>query len=268
MAYLLNGSVWSYTFLSVIIVSAISFIGVFTLSLKKNYLEKILILLVSLSAGVMLGDAFIHLIPEAAESGFTLTTSLLILLGIILFFLLEKAVWWNHCHHAEHHHAHHHAHNHPKKRPQPFAIMNLFGDALHNFIDGILIAGSFIVNIPLGITTTIAVILHEIPQEIGDFGVLLHGGFKKARALLFNFISALFAVIGAVVTLLIGNSITTLPEYLIPFTAGSFIYIAASDLIPQIHHHNTIKSKASRSLLELLVFILGMVIMYGLLFLE
>lgn len=262
MFELVNGGVWSYTLLSVIIVSAISFVGVLVLALKKDYIEKILILLVSLAAGVMLGDAFFHLLPEAAKSGFKLETSFLLLLGITTFFILEKFVQWKHCHHT-----HHTKESH--KRPYPFAVMNLIGDGLHNFIDGILIAGSYLVSIPLGIATTLAVVLHEIPQEIGDFGVLLHGGFKKAGALLFNFLTGLTAVLGALITLVLGRDFISLPEYLIPFTAGGFIYIAASDLIPQIHdHNNTNKAKVRQSILELLVFMLGIFAMYALLFLE
>ncbi len=250
-----ESGVWSYTLLSVLIVSLLSFIGVFAISLKKKLLDKVLILLVSLSAGVMLGDAFIHLIPEAASSGFTLQVSLAILAGITLFFIMEKFVHWRHCH------------LHPsEKHPQSYAIMNLLGDGLHNFIDGMLIAGSFLVDIRLGIATTIAVVLHEIPQEVGDFGVLLHGGFKKREAMWFNFLTALFSVLGAVIVLAIGKASALVPQFLIPFTAGGFIYIAASDLIPQIHHH--VEKHWRQSVLELVVFVFGIVAMYGLLFLE
>ncbi len=256
-----NGGAWSYTILSVLIVSLISFVGVLALAIKKDILNRALILLVSLSAGVMLGDAFLHLIPEAAASGFSMTTAISLLSGITLFFILEKLVQWKHCHHTAHT-------PEAKKRPMPYAVMNIIGDGLHNFIDGILIAGSYLVNVQLGIATTIAVVLHEIPQEIGDFGVLLHGGFKKTGAIIFNFLTGLTALIGAIMTLLLGQIMSSVPEYLIPFTAGGFIYIAASDLIPQIHSHNVSTSEAKQSALELLVFILGMVIMYGLLFLE
>jgi zinc and cadmium transporter len=250
-----NGGVWYYTLLSVIIVSIVSLTGIIAISIKKKLLDKLLILLVSLSAGVMIGDAFLHLIPEAAENGFTMTLSLMILLGIVLFFILEKFIHWRHCH------------IHPsKKHPHSYVIMNLVGDALHNFIDGLIIAGSYMVDIRLGMVTTIAVILHEIPQEVGDFGVLLHGGFSKLKAIFFNFLTALTAIIGAVVALTLGSTMASLPEYLIPFTAGGFIYIAASDLIPQIHQHKDKNLK--QSVLELLVFIVGIIAMYGLLFLE
>ncbi|MBT6402651.1 ZIP family metal transporter [Candidatus Woesearchaeota archaeon] len=253
--FLFNGNIWVYTLLSVVIVSLISLVGVMAISIKKNALNKMLILLVSLSAGVMIGDAFLHLIPEAAANGFTTQTALLILMGITFFFILEKFIHWKHCHL-------HPSHNH---KPS-YVIMNLVGDAVHNFIDGLLIAGSFLVDIRLGFATTFAVILHEIPQEIGDFGVLLHGGFSKSKAILFNLVTATFAILGAIVGLLLSSVIRFLPEYLIPLTAGGFIYIAASDLIPQIHQHKD--KRMSQSFLELLIFVLGILMMYGLLFLE
>ena len=253
--FLFNGNIWVYTLLSVVIVSLISLVGVMAISIKKNALNKMLILLVSLSAGVMIGDAFLHLIPEAAANGFTTQTALLILMGITFFFILEKFIHWKHCHL-------HPSHNH---KPS-YVIMNLVGDAVHNFIDGLLIAGSFLVDIRLGFATTFAVILHEIPQEIGDFGVLLHGGFSKGKAIFFNLVTAMFAILGAVVGLLLSSVIRFLPEYLIPLTAGGFIYIAASDLIPQIHQHKD--KRISQSFLELLIFVLGILMMYGLLFLE
>lgn len=250
-----GGGVWIYTLLSVIVVSLVSLVGILTFSMNKKTLNKVLIFLVSLSAGVLIGDAFIHLIPEAAEEGFTLNLSLLILGGITLFFILEKFIHWKHCHlHPSHDH-----------KPS-YVTMNLIGDAVHNFIDGLLIAGSFLVDIRLGLATTFAVILHEIPQEIGDFGVLLHGGLSKKKAIAFNIVTAMFAILGAIVALVMSSMIRFLPEYLIPLTAGGFIYIAASDLIPQIHHHKD--KRISQSFLELLIFVLGIAMMYGLLFLE
>jgi len=163
---------WIYTLTAVVIVSLVSFLGVLTLAFKLDVLKKILMYLVSLSAGALLGGAFFHLIPEAAESmGFGLRLGLYILSGIILFFALEKIICWRHCHIPT-----------SKDHPHPIALMNLVGDALHNFIDGMIIAASFLVSIPLGISTTIAVLLHEIPQEMGDFGVLVDGGFRRMKA--------------------------------------------------------------------------------------
>jgi zinc and cadmium transporter len=242
--------------LSVFIISLISFIGVFTLSIKTKNLKKILIYLISFSAGALLGDTFIHLLPEIAEkTGFTLKTSFSILGGIAIFFALEKIIRWDHCHRhvTEESHVH------------PFAYMNLVGDAFHNFLDGIIIAASYLVSIPAGVATTIAVALHEIPQEIGDFGVLLQGGFTKTKALLLNFASALIAIIGAIITIFVGAKIQNIELFLIPIAAGGFIYIAGSDLIPEIHKHS---DKIHQGILQLLAFLLGIAVMAVLLFLE
>lgn len=247
--------IWIYALASVLIISLISLIGIFTLSIKTHKLKKILIYLVAFSAGALLGDAFIHLLPELIEETgeFTLKLSLGILSGVIIFFILEKLIHWQHCHHPT---TDDHAH--------PFAIMNLVGDALHNFIDGLIIGVSYLVNIPAGIATTIAVGLHEIPQEIGDFGVLVHGGFSKTKALLMNLLTASTAILGAVVALLSSVYIPNLETFLIPVAIGGFIYIAASDLIPELHKEFTVKS----SWLQLLAFVLGIVAMLALLGLE
>ncbi len=245
---------WLYSLVSVIIVSLISFAGVLTLSFKHEKLKKVLIYMVSFSAGALLGDAFIHLLPEIVEeSGFTLQVSIYLLLGIAISFIIEKVVHWRHCHLPT-----------SREHPHPFAVMNLFGDALHNFIDGLIIGASYLVSIPVGIATTLAVILHEIPQEIGDFGVLLHGGFSKSKALFFNFLTALTAILGVVIALILSNSVENLTTFLIPFAAGGFIYIAGSDLIPELHKEVSLKS----SILQLVLFILGILVMMALLLLE
>jgi zinc and cadmium transporter len=245
----------TYTLLSVILVSLISFIGLFTLSIKTKKLNKILLYLISFSTGALLGDAFLHLLPEIVKShGFTIQISIYTLLGIAIFFVLEKFIHWQHCHlHlTENNHIH------------PFAYTNLLGDALHNFIDGIIIATSYIISIPVGIATTIAVILHEIPQEIGDFGVLLHAGFSKSKALLLNFASALVAILGALLTFLLGNTTKNMEIFLVPIAAGGFIYIALSDLIPEIHK----TTDTGKSIIQLISFILGITIMAVLLYLD
>ncbi len=246
--------VWAYTISSVLLVSLISFVGVLTLSIKTDRLRKILLYMVSFSAGALFGDAFIHLLPEAAEEfGFGLSMSLSLMLGIVVSFVIEKIVQWRHCHIPT-----------SKGHVHPFAMMNLFGDAVHNFIDGLIIGASYLASIPVGIATTLAVVLHELPQEIGDFGVLLHGGFSKAKALLFNFITALTAVFGAVVSLLVSSYIEGITLFLIPFAAGTFIYIAGSDLIPELHK----EVQPKKSLLQLLAIILGILVMLSLLLLE
>ncbi|MDP3879550.1 MAG: ZIP family metal transporter, partial [Dehalococcoidales bacterium] len=180
---------------------------------------------ISFAAGALAGDAFIHLIPEAFEElGTGLLTPLLIIAGMLAFFAIESSIHWRHCHIPT---SEHHVH--------PVAALNLISESLHNFIDGVLIAASYMVSIPLGIATTVAVMAHEIPQEIGDFGVLVYAGFTIKKALLFNFAAALTAVIGAVIVLVIGQHISGLSALMLPITAGGFIYIAGSDIVPEIH---------------------------------
>ena len=246
-------NIWLYSLTSVFIVSLMSFVGVLTLSIKTERLKKILLYLVSFSAGALFGDAFIHLLPEIVEkSGFGLNISLYLMLGIGISFIIEKFIHWRHCHLPN-----------TKDHIHPFAMMNLFGDSVHNFIDGLIIGASYLANIPIGIATTLAVIFHELPQEIGDFGVLLHGGFSRAKALLFNFITALTAVFGAVVSLLISSYVENITTFLIPFAAGTFIYIAGSDLIPELHK----EVKVEKSFMQLIAIGLGVLFMASLLML-
>ena len=230
--------IWAYSLVAVFIVSLISFVGTLALALSPKIQSVLLMLMVAFAIGAMLGDTFLHLLPDAvSENGFTLSLSLAIIAGMMLFFVLEKLIHWTHCHlPGEHTH------------PRPYAWMNLIGDGVHNFIDGTLIAGSFMISVPLGITTSIAVVAHEIPQEMGDYAVLLHGGFSKFRASFYNFLTALTAVLGAVAALLVGNSLPFLAWTIVPITAGGFIYIAAVDLIPEIH-------KETKPLISLLQFI-------------
>lgn len=233
--------------IATIIISLLSLIGVFTLAIKDKLLEKITFSLVGLSAGALMGGAFLHLLPEAVEAYGT-DVFLYVLVGFALFFVIEKLLHWRHCHKG-------------KCDVHTFAYMNLVGDSVHNFIDGLIIAAAFITNVNLGIATTFAVALHEIPQEIGDFGVLIHGGFKKTTALLMNFLTALTAILGGLVGYLLSTSIESSLAILLPFAAGGFIYIAASDLIPEIRKEmNLVKAFTSFG-----VFVLGIVIMYGLL---
>ena len=246
--------IWLYALVSVFIVSLISIVGIFTLSIKAEKLNKILIYFVSFSAGALLADAFVHLLPSVVEtSGFNLTISLSLLSGILIFFVLEKVIKWRHCHDTD-----------CKEHVHSFAYMNILGDAVHNFIDGLIIAASYIVSIPVGIATTMAVIFHEIPQEIGEFGLLLYGGFSKTKALLVNFLSALTAVLGTVAGLLLAGVFSNIQEILVPIAAGGFIYIAGSDLIPEMHK----ETKLAKSLIQILVFLAGIAVMIALLALE
>jgi len=244
---------WVNSLLSVFLVSVISLVGIFTLMINKDRLNKVLLFFVSFSAGALFGGAFLHLLPEAVgEYGFTLQVSLYLILGILIFFVLEKFIHWRHCHIPT-----------SKHHPHPVAFMNLVGDGLHNLIDGMIIAGSYLVSPALGIATTIAVILHEIPQEIGDFGVLLNAGLSRIKALFFNFLSALMAVIGAVISLLIGANSEGYLLFLLPITAGGFIYIAGSDLIPELHK----ESAPSKSFMQFVFIVFGILVMAGLKFL-
>jgi zinc and cadmium transporter len=204
-----------------------SLVGAFGLLMRPQTLQKLLQFLVSLAVGVMLGQAFIHLIPDAAQhTGSMRTVLLLVLAGMLLFFFLEKVVRWQH----------HHEVLAPNGNVLPVARMNLIGDAVHNFIDGALMAGSFLVSPTLGWTTTAAIIAHEIPQEIGDMGALVYGGYSPRRAVWLNFLCSLTCVLGVAVTLLFGAWLQAPMIYLLPIAAGGFIYIAASDLIPALHN--------------------------------
>jgi len=222
--------------------------------LKRNTLDKLLIFLVSLSVGSLLGGAFLHLIPEIVNNtGFTLTVSFLVLGGIILFFVIENFIHWRHCHIPT-----------SKEHPHHLGAMNLIGDGFHNLLDGLIISASYFVSIPVGIATTLAVVIHEIPQEIGDFGVLLYTGYSKRKALFFNFLSALAAMVGAIIGIIFAEKSSVFSYIVMPIAVGGFLYIAGSDLIPEIH-----KQQEKRfSFRNLAGIILGILIMYALTFLK
>lgn len=246
---------WSITLISVAIISLVSLIGALMLYLKQDHLQKIIIFLVAFAVGAILGDAFLHIIPESFEEntgGHLL--GLLILGGIVLFFMLEKILRWRHCHHLpdDCEHAH------------PVAVMNLIGDGVHNFLDGALIAGSYLVSYQLGMATTIAVLLHEIPQEIGDYATLVHAGYSHLHALVSNFLIACTAFLGAVLVLWLNPDLEILRTYLLPLTAGGFVYIGASDLIPMLHKKNSTQD----SLGQFAFILVGIGIMYALILAE
>jgi len=244
-----------YSLLSVIIISLISLIGVFTLTIKEERIKKYIFIFVSLAIGALLGDAFIHLIPEGFNTiGNTTYLSIAIIIGIILFFIIERYLHW-----------HHHCESEDPCEIHPVGRMVLISDGFHNFIDGLIIAASFYISTEIGIATTIAVILHEIPQEIGDFAVLLHSGYSKSRALWLNFLSALTSVLGVIVFFIIGNSFEVFSKWLIPIAAGGFIYIALSDLIPELHKRS---EKKSHLIIQLFMISIGIISMLLLLKLE
>lgn len=244
-----------YAFVSVLGVSLLSLVGVFTLSLQEKTVRKYTFLFISLAIGALLGDAFIHLIPESIESQGGLA-SILVIIGILVFFTVEKFLHW-------HHHTDDTETNHSHS-VLPVGKLVLFSDGVHNFIDGVIIGASFLVSIPLGLATTLAVMLHEIPQEIGDFGVLLHAGYTKTRALWLNFVSGVFAMLGLAFVFVFGENNANFAEYLLPIAAGGFIYIAVADLIPELQKNK----KVANSVVQMVMILIGVGAMLALTLME
>ncbi len=241
----------TWTLASVLVVSLVSLIGALTLTFGALSNHRVQVFLIALAAGTLLGDAFLHILPEAAAHGFGARLGGTILLGFLALFLLEVVLRRGHSH-GEHHHDDEHLH--------PFGILNLVGDFVHNFLDGVILAAAFLVDIGLGLATTIAVVLHEVPQELGDFAILVRSGFTPAKALALNLASALAAVVGALLVLLLDVAVADLEAVALPLVAGAFIYIAAADLVPELHHHGT-----GRTMWVILVgLVAGLLIMAGL----
>jgi zinc and cadmium transporter len=230
--------------LSTIIISLGSLVGILFIPIGDRKLERILLLLVALSAGALMGSAFLHLLPEAINLSSPEAALSLTLISFILFFIIERLLFWRHCHEG-------HCPDHT------FGLMNLLGDALHNFLDGLIIAATFLTSPELGITTTMAVALHEIPQEIGDYGVLLYSGFTKTRAILANLLVATTAILGGIIGFFLYDLGLHLEIILLPLAAGGFIYIAAADLMPEIRKE--VNSQKSFSAFAL--FLIGVTLM-------
>lgn len=243
-----------YSLLSVVGISLLSLVGIALFLAEERFTKRIVQYLVSFSTGALFGDVFLHIFPEiSSEGGFALWQSFLILGGILFSFSIEKFIHWHHCHHMpseDHYH--------------PVGTMTLIADGLHNIVDGVLITGSFLVDTRLGIATTIAVALHELPQEIGDYALLIYSGYTRKSALFWNFLSGLTAVIGAVVTLFAAGAVDHFVEIILPLAAGNLLYIAGSDLIPELHKHTQVK----QGVLQLVGILLGILTMYALLFAE
>jgi len=210
--------------------SLIAWVGLLTLSLKEETIDRIALPLVAFAAGSLIGGAFLHLLPESiADYGLDIQLFLWLVVGFLLFFVLEQFLQWHHCHLAG---------------AEPHGVVTylvLLADALHNFIGGLAIAGSFLASIPVGVVTWFVAAAHEVPQELGDFGILIHGGWEKRKALTFNFLSALTVVVGGIFAFFVSssNNIT----FLLPFAAGNFIYVAAADLIPEVKHAESLKGR-------------------------
>jgi zinc and cadmium transporter len=225
-----------------LLVSLMSMVGILFLLLKKD-MHKAAAYLISLASGTMVGTSFFHLIPECLEK--TPDNALTwVGAGVFIFFILEKALVWRHCH----------LHQHPGDVTRPIAArMAVMGDAAHNFLDGMIIATSFAASVPIGMSVTAAIILHEIPQELGDFAILLHGGFSPRRALGINALTAVFAVGGAVFTYFFIGLAPAAEVFLLPVTAGGFLYIALADLIPQLHE----PSRLSQTMIQVILLVSG-----------
>ncbi|MDD4980202.1 MAG: ZIP family metal transporter [Candidatus Omnitrophica bacterium] len=235
---------WALT--ASIVVSLISLIGIFSFLFKEARLNKILILLIGFSAGGLIGGAFLHLLPEALEQAKSEAVFLYLILGFIAFFILEKYLHWRHCHEGA-------------CAVHAFTYLNLIGDSIHNFTDGLVIGASFMLGIHFGFITTLVIILHEIPQEIGDFGVLVYGGFSKLKALYYNFVTALTCILGTIAGYFIAAHIRDFSVFLLPLTAGGFIYIAACDLVPELHKQ---QGGLKKSIASLLAFLCGILLIF------
>lgn len=238
-------TIFSWILVATFLVSLISFVGVLILFLKDKLLNKIILVLVSFSAGGLMGAAFFNLLPEA---GFSPNVFLYLIFGFCAFFILEHFIKWHH----------HHSTQHPEIAP--FSYLILIADGLHNFIDGLIIAGSFLASFQVGIIATLAVAMHEIPHEIGNFSILIYFGVKKIKALFLNFLSAVAAVLGGIIGFFLFKNIAGGIPFLLAFAAGTFLYISASDLIPEIKQESNSKNSA----VNFLVFILGLALIWAL----
>ena len=258
---------WALALLSVFAISLVSLVGVSTLAFGRQRLERVVFLLVAFAVGAMFGGAVLHLIPEAYDTlGPGLLPGLLVLAGVGAFFVLEKFLHWHHGHDLPGepgHHGHHHGlppeGTAPEGASPSVAAMSIAGNVAHNLIDGAIVAASYLVSTETGLVTTLAVVLHEIPQEIGNFGVLVYGGYTPRRALAVNFASGLAGLLGAVLALIAGQAVGGLADYLLPFTAGGFLYIAGSDLIPELNRRHS--HTPAKSVWQLVMMALGVAVM-------
>jgi len=250
-----------YAAVSVALVSLTSLVGIFAISLRESALDRILFVLLSFSAGTILGTAYLDLLPETVELFGEAQLSAAVAyvtIGFLGFFFLERFIYW--------YHGHVHGYEsvvEEKMTVKRYVYLNLIGDGIHNFLDGMIIAAAFLIAVPAGVATTLAVVFHELPQEIGDFGVLVYGGFTRYKALLGNFVTALTAFGGVLVSYYFSFQIENFSAHLIAFGAGGFIYLAASELIPEMQEEKNVRKSVGLSVLLILgiVLILSLVIL-------
>lgn len=229
-----------------LLMSAIAMVGSLTLVLSEAMLARLIMPLVAFAAGSLIGGAFFHMIPAALGTGMTpLTTGLLVVAGFSVFFALEQVLHWHHCHRAR------------TDCRAPLTYLILIGDGLHNFLGGLAIAGTFLIDVRLGMVAWLAAAAHEVPQELGDFGVLIHGGWPKRQALLYNLLSGLTFLLGGLIAYVAAAKVDV--TWLIPFAAGNFLYIGASDLVPEISRHENIRS----NLVHLAAFLGGLTLLFA-----
>jgi zinc and cadmium transporter len=242
------GNVWIGALGSTLLVSLLSFSGILLLAMRTKQLKKMIFILVSFAVGALFGNAFFMLIPESFHQIVDgQTIGILVISGLIVMFVLEKFIHWHHNHNVT-----------DEEVKAPLGYISLITDSLHNFTDGVLIAAAWMVSPEVGIATTLAVIVHEIPQEISDFGVLLHAGFSKRKALFLNFIAASSAILGGVLTLTLGSVSEKILTYILPFAAGGFIYLAGSDLIPELNRERSVK----KSMIQFAAIVAGLALMF------
>jgi len=234
---------------STLLISLLAWIGILTLFLNEELLDQLLLVLVALAAGGLIGGAFLHLLPRAIReygTGDTLPLFLYLIAGFCLFYVLEQFISWHHHHATTHEH-------------EPVTYLVLISDAIHNFIDGLVVAGAFLLGVDVGLVTTAAIALHEIPQEVGDFGVLVYGGFDRVHALALNYLTQVTVILGGVTGYYLAGFFEGTPVVLLPFAAGNFVYIASSDLIPEIKDETDVR----RAAVYFLVFLTGIGLMLG-----
>ena len=224
--------------------SALALVGTVTVLLPPPTLERVLLPIVGLAAGSLLGGAFFHMLPESVDAlGNGLGIYLALVAGFLVFFVLEQFLHWHHCHRAEH------------TEHRPLGYLILLADGLHNLIGGLAVGGAFVVDIRVGVVTWLVAAAHEVPQELGDFGVLVHSGWRRRSALMWNFASALTFLVGALIAYTLAGRIEV--AYLLPFAAGNFIYIAAADLLPEITSETRTRDKLETSA----TFMLGLAVL-------
>lgn len=236
-----------YIIIATMILSIVSLVGIFFISMREELLKKIIVKLVTFATAVLLGGAIFHLLPEAFKSN--INASFWVLAGIIVFFILEKFLFWRHCHEGV-------------CEIHPVRYLNLIGDGIHNFMDGSVIAAAFVVNFKLGATISIIALAHEIPQEIGDFGILVHGGFTRAKALMYNLICAMTCILGGILTYFFATKVNNITPILIAFAGGNFLYMSLVDLLPEFRKSDTIKEEV----VQILIFATGLIFMWALKF--